>query len=208
MTESKTQENARSRYVEFEKLVEDVFRANNFKVQPNCEIKDQGSRREVDLLLTWNDDVTTVVEVKLYRGRFRHLPNAEQAIAQVLSAQAAFKADHAMIVTNLYRERIAPTAMLHADVKLIGIDDLLALAVEPELRERISRMDDELSSALREFDTIGLSSPTTPLDPSILKMATSVSGSVPKSVLKVSTRGADLKQELFEINSKPPAAAV
>lgn len=34
----------------------------------------------------------------------RYLPDAGQAIAQVLGGQAAFKADHAMIATNLYRD--------------------------------------------------------------------------------------------------------
>lgn len=201
MTDGKGHDEARTRYADFEKLVADIFRANNFDVKPNFVVQSDGSLREVDLLLIWEGKVTTVVEVKLYRGRFRYLPDAKQAIAQVLSVQAACKADHAVIVTNLYREAIAPRATLDSGVTLLGIDDLLTLATSSDLRERIGRMDDELSSALRDFDSVGLFPPTAPPDPSILSMMMNASGNVLKSVPKVSTRGADLKRELLEIRS-------
>jgi hypothetical protein len=197
MTETERRELERSRNRRFEDLVAEVFRAHNFKVEGEVRFPTEGSKRRVDLLLTWQGDVTTVVEVKLYRSRARYLPDADQAIAQVLNAQAAFNADHAMIVTNLYRERLSPTAVLDNDVVLVGLDDLAILATDPELRERIGLMDEELSSALRDFDSAGLSAPSAPFDPSILHMMAGAPASVPM----VSTRGADLKSELFEIET-------
>ncbi|WP_460272354.1 restriction endonuclease [Celeribacter sp. ULVN23_4] len=201
MEDRSRREEARSRYLAFEELVADIFRANNFEVERNLLVKTGSSQIEVDLLVTWSGNVNTVVEVKLYRGRYRHLPNAKQAIAQVLNAQAACKADHAMIVTNLYRENISSTLELDADVTLLGIEDLLALAPDPELRERISQMDDELSSALGDFDASGISARRAKNTTITLSLAKKSQGGGPKSVPQASTRGADLKRELFEIET-------
>lgn len=197
MTDREQGEREKSRSQQFEELVAEVFRAHNFKVDEQVRYQVGGATGRADLVLTWANEIVTAVEVKLYRSRARYLPDADQAIAQVRRAQAALKADNAMIVTNLYRDRLSPTAVLDDEVVLVGIDDLAALTTDPELRERIGQMDEELSSALGDFDNPGLKVPAAPFDSSVLHMK----AGVPVSVPAITTRGADLKTDLLAIET-------
>lgn len=187
------------RYLEFEflDLVARVFRAQGFDVQQEVRRLQDRRRVEADLLLTADNGVKTVVEVKLYRSRARYIPDGSKAIAQVRNAQVVFQADHAMLVTNLYRDWIRPSGAIDDGVILVGIDDLAELAITPELREEIGRVDEELSSALRDFDSAGLARPKVPFAPSVLHMR--VTPPAQTSDTPVPARGAVLVTELSEI---------
>lgn len=192
----------REREREFERLIAEVFRAHGFRVRDDVRYPVDNSRRRVDLLLTSKEGAVTVVEVKLYRSRTRYIPDENRVISQVRAAQAAFGADHAMIVTNLYRGMLAPLGTIDKDVLLIGIDDLAQLAIDPEVRESIGRVDEELSSALREFDSGNLAPPEKVFETNKLEMRTTPPPPIEEP--SVILLGARLKAELLEI--KPGAS--
>ncbi|WP_158093074.1 restriction endonuclease [Acetobacter sp. DsW_54] len=196
------QETARSPFMrerEFARLIANVFRAHGFQVQEDVKYRGSASPRRVDLLLTSEEGAVTVGEVKLYRSRMRYIPDENKVISQVRSAQAAFGADHALVVTNLYREALAPSGTIDKDVLLIGIDDLAQLAIDPKVREAIGRVDEELSSALREFDGGNLTTPKKSFELNKLKRK-----AIPPPLIEEPSAiryGAKLKAELLEIKT-------
>lgn len=188
-----------SRSQHFEELVTAVFAAHGFKAQRDVPVPIEGSRSRVDLLLTWKAEVISVVEIKLYRSRANYLPDAKHVIASVLRSQAAFHADHAIIVTNLRRDRLAPLEKLKGrHVELIGLDDLIALAPDQGLREALAKIDEELSSALGDFDGPGLAPSGRSFSPNALHMKAAAPSA--SSVPPPPRKGAVLRKDLLAIN--------
>ena len=140
----------------FERLVARIFEAQGFKAEVATRVTsdDRPLFIEVDVLLTWNGEVRTVVEVKLYRSRTPSPADLDRAARQALRAQQSLPADHAMVVTNLDRHRL-PATELPGGAILVGFEDLVSWATDdPALLSELIDIDRELSSALRDFDRI------------------------------------------------------
>jgi hypothetical protein len=139
----------------FERIVGRIFQDNGFRVEFNQKIRSNNHHRifDVDLVLTWDNSVSTVVEVKLFRSRAPNLSDLARASDHVQETQALLRADHAMVVTNLRRDRMPPQGAWPPGVVFVGLDDLVQLANSKfDLLSELADIDRELSSALREFD--------------------------------------------------------
>lgn len=138
----------------FERLIAQIFEAKGFRAEVARRVagNDRAHSIEIDVLLTWNGTVRTVVEVKLYRSRTSNPADLIRAARQALRAQQSLPADHAMVVTNLDRNRL-PATHLPGGAILVGFEDLISWAThDPALLSELIDIDRELSSALRDFD--------------------------------------------------------
>jgi Holliday junction resolvase-like predicted endonuclease len=93
-------ERSSKRYLEFEKLVADIFRAEGFDVAENYRLKYGNTIYEVDLLLTSKTQATAVVEVKLFRTLFLPTGTLFQAAARIEHMRQRLQRDRAVFVTS------------------------------------------------------------------------------------------------------------
>ena len=183
----------------FERLVARIFEAKGFQAEIARRVASNNRPHfiEVDVVLTWNGEVRTVVEVKLYRTRTPNPADLNRAAEHALHAQESLPADHAMVVTNLDRHRM-PATELPGGAILVGFEDLVNWATgDPALLSELMDIDRELSSALRDFDRIpDLLSTDAGLDLSIVQSA---GGPQPSRAPAQTLKGRGLADELREL---------
>lgn len=150
----------------FEGLVAEIFAGQGFSIATNQMIDDKSTHAEADIIATWGGNVRTVVDVKVFRSRMPALRDLDRAFNNALRLRHAFKADHAIVVTNLRRAQLPKSRSSVPEHMLLGIEDLMSLTLENEkLTGALIEMDRELSSALRDFDNpLDLRPTLTPAD--------------------------------------------
>lgn len=150
----------------FERLVAEILAGQGFSIATNQMVNDKSLHAEADILATWGSDVRTVVDVKVFRSRMPAMRDLDRAFNNALRLRHAFKADHAIVVTNLRRAQLPNYRSNVPEHMLLGIEDLLSLTLGNEkLTGALIEMDRELSSALHDFDNpLDLRSTLAPAD--------------------------------------------
>jgi Holliday junction resolvase-like predicted endonuclease len=145
-------ERSSRRYLEFEKLVADIFRAEGFDVAENYRLQYGNTTYEVDLLLTSKTQATAVVEVKLFRTLSLPTDTLFQVATRIEHMRQRLRRDRAVFVTSA-RIPLALQRALVWDSPLLAIYDHdtlkalaakypdLALRLEELLRETLIRSD-------------------------------------------------------------------
>jgi hypothetical protein len=109
----------------FQRLVSDIFAANGFSVATNQMIDSKSVHAEADIIATWKDDVRTVIDVKVFRSRMPALRDLDRAFDNAMRLRFAFKADHAIVVTNLRHAQMPKSRSNAPEHMLLGIEDLI-----------------------------------------------------------------------------------
>lgn len=183
----------------FEKLVGRVFEQHDFTVDYNqrIPIKERAGFIYVDLVLK-SRSLRTVVEVKTFRTRTPNLSDIRRAAEVLAYARQMLRADHAVLVTSLRRDHLPAMDSLPAEIILVGLDDLLALASgDMELLSELADVERELNSALGDFDRVtNLTPANDPRDVSLLHFR---APTPPPTLSPLPSKGAALAAELREI---------
>lgn len=201
-----------NRGFQFEDLVRRVLERHELEVMSEVMYAGPGkSRRAVDLVAISNAGAKTVIEVKLYRTRAPNPIDVARTVDVLLEAQAALKADHAMLATSIPRDQIPDLGEALRGVVLLPFDDLLELAKgDVVLLQELTNLDRELNSSLRDFDRPVPRASGSPnesprptssegLPPTLMMIAHHGTGAPPSPGRPASHKGYDLAQELIEL---------
>jgi hypothetical protein len=136
-------ERSSNRYLEFEKLVADIFRAEGFDVVEQYRQQFGRTTYEVDLLLTSKTQATAVVEIKLFRTLSLPADTLFQVATRIERMRKRLRRDRAVFVTSA-RIPFAHQRALVWDSPLLAIydhDSLKALAAKyPDLALRLEEL--------------------------------------------------------------------
>lgn len=137
----------------FERAVARIFEAQGFATEQAARVDSGGRNFEIDLVLTWADDVRTVVEVKTYRTRTPSPVDLARAADAARRAQLAIRADHWVVATNLRSAQLPSADGRMAGDPILCVEDLIRLAGgRVDLIGDLVELDRELSSALHDFE--------------------------------------------------------
>jgi Holliday junction resolvase-like predicted endonuclease len=136
-------ERSSKRYLEFEKLVADIFRAEGFEVAENYRFQYGSTVYEVDLLLVSKTQATAVVEVKLFRTLSLPTDILLQVATRIEHVRQRLRRDRAVFVTSA-RIPLAHQRAVVSDSPRLAIydhDSLKALAAKyPDLALRLEEL--------------------------------------------------------------------
>jgi Holliday junction resolvase-like predicted endonuclease len=137
----------------FERVVARIFEVQGFAAEGAVRGVTAGRNYEIDLLVTWQAEVRTVVEVKTYRSRTPSPVDLVRAAERARRLRSEVGADHWVLATNLRRAQLPPTQGIQPDTEILCVEDLIWLANgRVDLINEVVELDRELSSALHDFE--------------------------------------------------------
>ncbi|MCQ1779406.1 hypothetical protein NOJ05_19540 [Neorhizobium galegae] len=160
--------------------------------------KPAGFSDHADLVVSWQGHVDTVIIVKQYRSRIVQMSDIYRASAEILHQQKIGNAEHALLITNVYRRNLPPVESLPEGVFVVAVEDLVRWASPfPNLLDHLIRFDSQLAAALKDFEQTPLQ--TSSLNGDILRKIKTRSGDRNGKIQTPERVGHDLAALLLSI---------